>query len=146
MTVIVEGSGPDEKNNVALGDTSLVVNGVDFAKDLTISVAITLGDFVISDIAEKDFTSGMPAPAFLTTLKVAAATVADADAVAGEDADHAWVTAKGTRKGFYYLGFNDVFDNWFVSSGPDEAIAAANFVTRPSIRSSAWVWRMGMAM
>ena len=74
LTVIVEGSGPDEKNNVALGDTSLVVDGVDFAKDLTISVAITLGDFVISDIAEKDFTSGMPAPAFLTTLKVAAVT------------------------------------------------------------------------
>ena len=68
LTVIVEGSGSDEKNNVALGDTSLVVNGVDFAKDLTISVAITLGDFVISDIAEKDFTSGMPAPSFSTTL------------------------------------------------------------------------------
>ena len=133
LTVIVEGSGSDEKNNVALGDTSLVVNEVDFAKDLTISVAITLGDFVISDIAEKDFTSGMPAPAFLTTLKVAALTAEDADTVvAGEDATHAWVTAKGTRKGFYYLGFNDVFDNWLVSSGPDAAEAADNFVTQPS--------------
>ena len=146
LTVIVEGSGSDKKNNVALGDTSLVVDKVDFATDLTVSVAITLGDYVISDIAEKDFTSGMPAPAFLTNLKVAAATADEDTVVAGEDATHSWVTAKGTRKGFYYLGFNDVFDNWFVSSGPDVAAEAANFVTQPStpkfrVGFGAWGWQ-----
>ena len=121
LTVIVEGGGSeaDEPNNGALGDTSLVVSDISFASDLTVSVAMTLGDFVISDIAEKDFTSGMPAPAFLTNLKVAAETVTDSTEVAGEDSDHAWAVAKDTRKGFYYLGFNDLFDNWFVTQRPD---------------------------
>ena len=105
---------------------------VKYTTDLTVSVAITLGDFVISDIAEKDFTSGMPAPSFSTALREAAATADDAEEVAGEDAKHEWVTAEGTRKGFYYLGFNDLFDNWIVvSRAPADAEQAANYVTKP---------------
>ena len=48
LTVIVDG---EDARNVALGDTNLVIDGIDFAEDLTVSVAITLGDYVISDIS-----------------------------------------------------------------------------------------------
>ena len=63
LTIIVEGEDPQDR---ALGDTNLVVDDIDFTKALTVSVAVTLGDYVISDIAEADFTSGMPAPRFST--------------------------------------------------------------------------------
>ena len=42
---------------------------IDFAEDLTVSVAVTLSDYVISDIAEADFTSGLPAPRFSSNIK-----------------------------------------------------------------------------
>ena len=67
LTVIVDG---EDARNVALGDTWLVVDDIDFAEDLTVSVAITLGDYVISDIAEADFTSGLPAPRFSSDIRV----------------------------------------------------------------------------
>ena len=62
ITVYVEGGGVDDSWDVAVGDNSLDVDGVEFAKDLTVWVAVTLGDYVISDIAEAEFTSGMPVP------------------------------------------------------------------------------------
>ena len=37
---------------------------------MTVSVAVTLGDYVISDIAEADFTSGLPAPRFSADIRV----------------------------------------------------------------------------
>ena len=46
------------RGNVALGDTSLVVDGIDFTKELTVSVAVTLGDYVISDISGSRFHFG----------------------------------------------------------------------------------------
>ena len=58
----------DDSWDVAVGDNSLDVDGVEFAKDLTVWVAVTLGDYVISDIAEAEFTSGMPAPSFKTAI------------------------------------------------------------------------------
>ena len=61
LTIIVEGQ---DAMNVALGDTSLVVDDIDFTRALTVSVAVTLSNYVISDIKEADFTSGMPAPKF----------------------------------------------------------------------------------
>ena len=67
LTIIVEDEDP---RNVALGDTNLVVDDIDFTKALTVSVAVTLSDYVISDIAEADFTSGMPAPRFSTAVRV----------------------------------------------------------------------------
>ena len=67
LTIIVEG---EDARNVALGDSNLVVDDIDFTKALTVSVAVTLGDYVISDIAEADFTSGMPAPRFTTDIRV----------------------------------------------------------------------------
>ena len=135
LTVIVEGSDNDDiKNNVALGDTSLVVDKVKYTRDLTISVAITLGDFVISDIAEKDFTSGMPAPDFSTALKEAGAV-----------ATGAW-NAGEQRNSFYYFGFNDVFDNWFVQRRPtvavEEGVAVFDmFSTKPTTAK----FRVGLA-
>ena len=72
LTVIVEGQDP---RNVALGDTNLTVDDVDFTEALTVSVAVTLGDYVISDIREAGFTSGMPAPRFSTDIRVSANVV-----------------------------------------------------------------------
>ena len=144
LTVIVEGSGSDEKNNVALGDTSLVVNGVDFAKDLTISVAITLGDFVISDIAEKDFTSGMPAPSFSTTLIESGGPTTDTPPASS--VERSGYTAGVHIQKFYYLGFNDTFDNWFVKSPPtvgvdEETVVSTVFSTKPTSAK----FRVGLA-
>ena len=67
LTIIVDG---EDARNVALGDTNLVISDINFAEDLTVSVAVTLGDFVISDIAEADFTSGIPAPRFSSDVRV----------------------------------------------------------------------------
>ena len=64
---------------MALGDTSLVVDDIDFTKALTVSVAVTLGDYVISDIAEADFTSGMPKPRFSTDIRVSGNVIVRAD-------------------------------------------------------------------
>ena len=72
LTVIVEDEDP---RNMALGDTNLVVGDIDFTKALTVSVAITLKDYVISDIAEADFTSGMPAPKFSTDIRISGNTI-----------------------------------------------------------------------
>jgi hypothetical protein len=119
ITVIVEGGGIDDAMNVALGEIDIVVDDVDFAKDLTVSVALTLGDYVISDIAEADFTSGMPAPSFKTDI---VAKVAEGDVDPGD-----YLDPDGVDYGdFYYLGFNDLFDNWYTSAKGDPAIT-----TRP---------------
>ena len=67
LTVIVENGGV-ESMNVALGETTLLVEDVEFTQELTVSVAVTQGDYVISDIAEADFTTGMPAPKFSTDI------------------------------------------------------------------------------
>ena len=95
LTVIVENGGI-ETMNVAVGETTVLVEDVEFTKDVTVSVAMTQGDYVISDIAEADFTTGMPAPKFSTDILVEG----DSDPL------------EGGR--FYYLGFNDLFDNWYV--------------------------------
>ena len=109
LTVIVENSGV-EAMNVALGETTLLVEGIEFTKELTVSVAVTQGDYVISDIAEADFTTGMPAPSFSTEILISGG-------VGGTD------TAFADGR-FYYLGFNDLFDNWYV-------VAPEDIPTRP---------------
>ena len=139
LTVIVEGGsedGGDLSNNVALGDTSLVVDDVTLASDITISVAITLGNFVISDIAEKDFTSGMPKPGFYTVLKERGRVGAEAPE------GYSSGTYAAPMQRFYYLGFNDLFDNWFVAERPATVTdAAIAFETRPSVPK----FRVGLA-
>lgn len=111
FTVIVENGGV-QSMNVALGETTLLVEGIEFTKELTVSVAITQGDYLISDIAEAEFTSGMPAPKFSTTLRVEDGTVSEDKTLANTN--------------FYYLGFNDLFDNWYVVSSSPEIITRPN--------------------
>ncbi len=67
MTVIVE----DEANNrkikevhEALGTSSVTLDGIDLARDLDVSVALTYNGYVISDIAIQAFTSGLQGPEF----------------------------------------------------------------------------------
>ncbi len=118
FTVIVEGGEKDLEDGGPLGTTSLVVKGIEYTKDLTVSVAITLDEFVISDIAEKDFTSGMPGPTFSSGVKVAGTVDDDAltGAPDGSVFTGGWAADEDIIQKFYYLGFNDVFDNWFVES------------------------------
>ena len=116
LTVIVENGGV-ESMNVALGETTLLVEDVEFTQELTVSVAVTQGDYVISDIAEADFTTGMPAPKFSTDILVQGASA----------------PLEGRR--FYYLGFNDLFDNWYVAE-PSDAVE-----TRPNVPK----FRVGLA-
>ncbi len=127
LTVVVEGGGDHDAMNLALAETSLVVDEVSFTEALTVSVAVTQGDFVISDIAEADFTSGMPAPSFSTDVRVTASGVAAPDP---EDA-----TKLKDLGSFYYLGFNDLFDNWYLSA----SVAAVD--DRPSTPK----FRVGLA-
>ena len=60
LTIIVGNGGFDYPMIVALGENSLVVENVSFTEELTVAVAITHGDLVISDIAESVFTLDMP--------------------------------------------------------------------------------------
>ena len=136
LTVIVEdGDGEaDEPDKGNLGDTWLVVKGISFASEITVSVAITVGDYVISDIAEKDFTSGMPAPAFSTSLREATAT--------GRASTVGYTAGDDHTQSFYYLGFNDTFDNWFVRTPPEAPDEGESpFSTKPATAK----FRVGLA-
>ena len=149
LTIIVDGDDKDRDENVALGDTSRVFDEIDFTKELTISVAVTLGDYVISDIAEVDFTSGMPAPSFSTGVRLSSTGgLTDLTDLATKTrvSDQKWLnlssgatdagntgsddTAEPKEYGsFYYLGFNDLFDNWYAT---DTSADADKIKTQPS--------------
>ena len=136
LTIIVDVDGDIDKQSAALLATSKVFDDIDFANDVTVSVAITQGKYVISDIAEAEFTSGMPAPSFKTSVWVAADVEEEANAdtmVLGPAVDgDGDVIVLGS---FYYLGFNNLFDNWF-ASGP--------FPTDQSDRPSTPKFRVGL--
>ncbi len=113
LTIIVDDGDDTVDANVALGDTSKVFDEIDFTKELDISVAVTLGDYVISDIAVAEFVSGMPAPSFKSDVLVStgeATPVALKSRDQTDDPDNL-----ETVGSFYYLGFNDLFDNWYVT-------------------------------
>ena len=138
LTVIVDdGDGIDE-THVALGDTNRVFDHIDFTKALTVSIAVTQGSYVISDIAEKDFTSGMPAPTFKNRIRVSGNTGGDE-----RDEGPAPTAPGGTvlkdKGSFYYLGFNDLFDNWFVS-----AQSATELENRIHTKPSTSKFRVGL--
>ena len=112
LTVIVEADREQTVRHVALGEIDLVVDDVALTKDLSVSVALTQEGYVISDIAEAEFTSGMPAPSFMTDIMAKVVDVADEDG----DGDTMELILDGEDYGdFYYLGFNNLFDNWFAA-------------------------------
>ena len=133
LTIIVDDDGDIEEQNVALGDTSRLFDGIKFANDVTVSVAITQSNYVISDIAEAEFTSGMPAPSFKTDVWLAADTDVDEETTV---ADSALQDAKGVIDlgSFYYLGFNNLFDNWFVSDSFTFPVDQEDRPTTPKFR------------
>ncbi len=126
LTVIVEGGGDHDAMNLALAESSLVVDDVSFTEALTVSVAVTQGDFVISDIAEIDFTSGMPAPSFSTDVRVTDLTILGVVAAITPDSD-----VLQDLGSFYYLGFNDLFDNWYLAAS---AAAVPDSPSTPKFR------------
>ena len=131
LTVMVEGGGDHDAMNLALGESSLVVDGVSFTEALTVSVAVTQGDFVISDIAEADFISGMPAPSFSTNVRLTEEVTVDTvvSIVTAVDPDE----DDGLKDlgSFYYLGFNDLFDNWYLAAS---AAAVPDSPSTPKFR------------
>ena len=139
LTVIVDdGDGTDE-THVALGDTNRVFKKIDFTKALTVSIAVTQGSYVISDIAEKDFTSGMPAPTFKNRIRVSGNTTDDDERDEGPAPTDPGGTVLKDKGSFYYLGFNDVFDNWFVS-----AQSATELENRIHTKPSTSKFRVGL--
>lgn len=139
ITIIVEEAGSDDKEmNLALARNEHTFDGISFAKDLTISVAVVRDDYVISDIAVTEFTSGLPAPAFKSPFYLAQAQTGTADKLsifrseaAADDAtkrdikyifdgdgDLIKERAKEVEHSvFYYLGFNHNFENWYIEVG-----------------------------
>ncbi len=102
LTLIVEGGGNEEPIRLSLGNTSGVVDGLPYTEPLLVSLSVTQGRHVISDIAETEFITGMPAPSFSTQMKLADGEGGTADSFSTESQVNA----------FYYLGFNALFDNW----------------------------------
>ena len=84
-----------------------------------VSLSVTQGRKVISDIAETEFVTGMPAPSYSTQMKLADGEGGTADSFSTESQVNT----------FYYLGFNTLFDNWYVGSPP---IDINPFITSPS--------------
>ena len=104
----MEGGGDHDPMLLSQGETSKVVDELPFTQELTVSVAVTWAGYVISDIAETNFISSMPAPSFSTQLRIAHG--------AGGAVEEVSKVSQG--RSFYYLGFNTLFDNWYVSTLP----------------------------
>lgn len=138
ITIIVEGSGDPKEASLALGRNEHEFDGISFARDLTVSVAVVRDDYVISDIAVAKFTSGLPKPTFMSPFYLAQAQENAADklsifrsAAAADDADKRDIkyifeddgdliearAKKVEDSVFYYLGFNHNFENWYVDTG-----------------------------
>ncbi len=138
ITIIVEGSGDDDKEaSLALGRNNHTFDGISFAKDLTVSVAVVRDDYVISDIAVTEFTSGLPKPTFMSPFYLVQAqtgaaeelsifrsataddpTKRDIKYIFNGDGDLIEARAKAVKDStFYYLGFNHNFENWYVDTG-----------------------------
>ena len=142
IAVIVEGSGDAKEKTVALGRNEVTFDGIDFASNLDIEVAVVRDDYVISNIAAADFKSGLAAPKFSSPFYLAKSNQGDIfrdklknadDTDAPFDAntnpralanlfnndgeaitDRASVHKPGDKTStFYYLGFNQGFDNWY---------------------------------
>lgn len=136
ITIIVEGTD-DEKTSLALGRNEYTFDGIEFADDLTVSVAVVRDGYVISDIAVTEFTSGLPKPKFTSPFYLAQAQTNDVSIFRADiddneddntkralkyifdgDGDVIEKRAKAVKEStFYYLGFNHNFDNWYVNTG-----------------------------
>ncbi len=119
LTLIVEGGGNEEPIRLSLGDTSEVINGLPHTQPLLVSLSLTQGRKVISDIAETEFVTGMPAPSYSTQMKLAD----------GEGGTVGSFKTESQVNTFYFLGFNTLFDNWYVGSPP---IDINPFIISPS--------------
>lgn len=134
ITVIAEGPGPTVTRHVSLGSKSVTLDDLEPAGEWEVSVALTRGDYVISDIARPvDVALGFKPRLYSPFYYVPdASALDDAKYLEGfSDSNlpahqralnlHKAVTdevieehAAGT---FYYLGYNHSFDNWYVGTG-----------------------------
>ena len=111
ITVIVEDDDNNHKItsvNKALGTTSVTLEDIDLARDLDVSVALTYGDHVISDIVSKAFTSGLEGPQFYGSFYRIGAVPAGG-VIAGTAPLMVASPATMTQGRFYYLGFGEAF-------------------------------------
>lgn len=138
IAIIVEGGDDPEEQRVPLAENEDTFDNIDFAEELTVSVAVVRRGYVISNIAVTEFTSGLPKPKFTSPFYLAQAQTggdidkssifrsADADDptkrdikyIFDGDGDLIEARAKAVKHAvFYYLGFNHNFENWYVNTG-----------------------------
>lgn len=100
LTVIAEGAGPDQVKHVRLDTTSLEFTDLALAHTGTLTLAVTAGSLVLSDLATVSFRSGVAIPQLSTPFYY-------------QEGD----TARPTQGRFHYIGFNHNFANGYVVTG-----------------------------
>lgn len=136
ITIIVDGPGDPKKQNVSLGTSSVTFDGLTLASDYDVQAAITDRKYVISDIVETEFTSGVMKPSFSTPIyydatRTPGTTTNDTTGVVtGNDKDD---EAKQVGL-FYFLGFNVRFDDWYAvaeNANPKFRVGLKHGVEKP---------------
>ena len=105
VTIIVEGPTKTMTRVVPLGTRTARFdeNEIDMAQRLSIEMAVTQGNCVVSDIVETEFLSGMFRPDFSSPFFW--------------DGNMMYKKNNNLPVGtFYFLGFGHNFDNWYVDS------------------------------
>ncbi len=100
LTVIAEGAGPVQVKHVRLGTTSLEFTDLALAHTGTLTLAVTAGSLVLSDLATVSFRSGVATPQLSAPFYY-------------QEGD----TARPTQGRFHYIGFNHNFANGYVATG-----------------------------
>ena len=116
ITIIVQGDTDGDgdieaqKKAMALGASSVVFDNLAIAQEYDVQVAVTDRGYVISDIAEAVFTSGIKKPMFWTPIYYHPNRVLVLDDTPNETLEDNIANQIGR---FYFLGFNARFDNWW---------------------------------
>ena len=119
ITVIADGPGPPRRQDLPPYSSSVIFDNIDASQNWRVQVAVTDRGFVLSDIVEYAFyvpqASGTTRPAAtpdVSAVLLAAPRFASPFYWLGSET---YGGPDGPPVGnFYYLGFNPVFDNWYL--------------------------------
>lgn len=100
LTVIAEGAGPRQVRHAPLGATAVTFQELALAHTGTLSLAMTAGPQVLSDIATLSFRTGVATPQLRTPFYY---QMGDRPRV--------------TQGHMHYVGFGHSFANWYVDTG-----------------------------
>ena len=119
ITVIADGPGPPRRQDLPPYSSAVTFDDIDASQSWRVQVAVTDRGFVLSDIVEYAFN----VPQAAGTPKPAASPGGPTVLLAGPRfASPFYWRDRETYEGpngppvgtFYYLGFNPVFDNWYI--------------------------------